>query len=216
MSRGLAVVLALLALLARAAPASAQYVQINSVEVTPFAGVRFGGTLDLQAGSPTEATLKDGSSYGFSAGVRFDDVSLIEFRWTHVVSALRFDAPLVSLGDAIGDVTLNQFLMDFTREWDVTEVKGLRSYLVGSVGATHVSAAHDAFTRFSFGLGGGLKEFLGSHFAIRAEARWMGIWINPEVGAFACGTVAAGGCVVVLTGPVTQQFELTIAPVLRF
>src|SRR4051812_3144398 len=98
MWRGLAVVLTLHAALACAAPASAQYVQINAVEVTPFAGVRFGGRFDLQAGSQTEATLEDASSYGLSAGVRFDEDSLIEFRWAHSVSALRFDAPFVNLG----------------------------------------------------------------------------------------------------------------------
>jgi hypothetical protein len=217
-SKGPTTCLTLQALLALAAPAGAQYVQIESVEVTPFVGIRFGGSFDVRGEQPpqTQAVWKDASSYGLSAGVRFDEFSLVEFRWTRSTSTLRFDAPLGSVGASLGDVTLNQFHADFTREFVIPEVKGLRSFLTGSVGATHVAAAHDGFTRFSFGFGGGLKQFLGSWFAIRAEAQWLPILIDPEVGAFACGTVGLGGCLVVLTGPLTQQFELSVGPVVRF
>jgi hypothetical protein len=209
------------ALLAFATPARAQYVQIQSFEVTPFVGLRFGGTFDVQGALPvqnaqSEATWIDASSYGLSAGVRFDDFSLVEFRWTRSTSTLRFDAPLDSLGASLGNVTLNQFHMDFTREFVIPEVKGLRSFLTGSVGATHVAAAQDGFTRFSFGFGAGLKQFIGSSLAIRAEAKWLPILIDPEVSSWACGTVGVGGCLVVLNGPLTQQFELSVGPVVRF
>jgi hypothetical protein len=209
---------ALLVLLALATPARAQYVQIDSFEVTPLIGVRFGGTFDVRADQPpqAQAAWTDASSYGLSSGVRFDHFSLVEFRWTRSTSTLRFDAPSGLLGAPLRDVTLNQFHMDFTREFVIPDVKGLRSFLTGSLGATHVAAARDSFTRFSFGFGAGLKQFLGSRFAMRAEAKWLPILIDPEVGAWACGTVAGGGCLVVLTGPLTQQFELSVGPVVRF
>jgi opacity protein-like surface antigen len=210
--------LTLAAVLAAATPARAQYAEIQSFEVTPFVGIRFGGTFDIQTDQPsrTQATFKDASSYGFSAGVRFDDFSLIEFRWTRSTTSLQFDPPFRSLGNSIGDVRLNQFHADFTREFLIPEVKGLRSFLTGSVGATHLTSSTDGFTRFSFGFGAGLKQFLGSRFAIRAEAQWLPILIDPEVGAFACGTINVGGCLVVLTGRLTQQFEMSVGPVLRF
>jgi hypothetical protein len=215
--RGLTACLTLQALLALATPARAQYVQIDSFEVTPFVGLRLGGTFDVRVEpSQVQATWKDASSYGLSAGVRFDELSLIEFRWTRSTSTLRFDAPLGFLGASLGDVTLNQFHVDFTREFVIPEVKGLRSFLTGSVGATQVAAANDSFTRFSFGFGAGLKQSLGSRFAIKAEAKWLPILIDPQVGAWACGTVGIGGCLVVLTGPLTQQFELSVGPVVRF
>jgi hypothetical protein len=166
--------------------------------------------------SQIRATLKDASSRGLAAGVRFDDFSLIEFRWTRSTSTLRVDAPSGLSGASLGDVTLNEFHADFTREFVIPEVKGLRSLLSGSVGASHVAAAHDGFTRFSFGFGAGLKQFLGSRLAIHAEAKWLPILIDPEVRAFACGTGGVGGCLVVLTGSLTQQFELSIGPVVRF
>jgi hypothetical protein len=207
----------LLAILA-ATPARAQYVQIQSFEVSPFIGTRLGGTFNIQPNEavPIEATLTDATSYGFSAGVRFDDFSLIELRWTRATSALRFGEPFVFLGPSVGDVSLNQFHADFTREFVIPEVKGLRAFLTGSLGVTHLGATQDDFTRFSFGLGAGLKQFLGSRLAIRAEAQWLPIVVEPSVSGFACGTIQFGGCLVVLHGELVQQFQLSIGPVVRF
>ena len=207
----------LLAILA-ATPARAQYAQIQSFEVSPFIGARLGGTFDLQPDGLglVEATLKDATSYGFSAGVRFDDFSLVEFRWTQSTSTLRVDAPFAFLGASVGDVALNQFHADFTREFVIPEVKGLRSFLTGSLGVTHLGAAQEGFTRFSFGFGAGLKQFLGSRLALRAEAEWLPIVVEPSVDGFACGTIQFGGCLVLLNGELVQQFQVTIGPVLRF
>jgi len=213
-----AVCLTLIGALTAAAPARAQYVQIQSFEVTPFIGTRLGGTFEIQPEGAAQipATFKDAASYGLSAGVRFDDLSLIEFRWTRSSSTLRFGAPFAFLNASVGDVTLNQFHADFTREWIVPEVKGLRSYLTGSLGLTHLGAAQDGFTRFSFGFGGGLKQFLGSRLAIRAGAEWLPIVVEPSVSGFACGTIQFGGCLVVLNGELLQQFQLSVGPVVRF
>jgi hypothetical protein len=217
-SRGTVACLTLLASLFAAAPTQAQYVEIQSFEVTPFIGLRLGGTFDIQpdGAAQIEAALKDATSYGFSAGVRFDDLSLIEFRWTQATSALRFGTPFAFLDTAVGDVTLNQFHTDFTREFEISQVKGLRSFLTGSVGVTHLGAAQDGFTRFSFGLGTGLKQFLGSRLAIRAEAQWLPILVEPSVDGFACGAIQFGGCLVVLNGELVQQFQLSVGPVVRF
>jgi hypothetical protein len=217
-SRGTVVGLMLVATLAGAAPVRAQYVQIQSVEVTPFIGARLGGTFDIrpEGSAQVEATWADSASYGFSTGVRFDDFSLVEIRWTHSTSTLRFGGPFAFLSASVGDVTLNQFHADFTREFVIPEVKGLRSFLTGSLGVTHLGAAQDAFTRFSFGFGAGLKQFVGSRLAIRAEAQWLPIVLEPTVSAFACGTIQSGGCLVVLNGELVQQFQLSIGPVVRF
>jgi len=210
--------LALAALVVLPTAARAQYVEIQDVEVTPFVGARFGGTFDVQTEQRvlTEVSLKDASSYGLSAGVRFDDFSLVEFRWTRSTSSLQVAVPAPAVIVSSTDITLNEFHADFTREFVIPEVKGLRSFLTGSVGVTHIGSSNDGFTRFSFGLGAGLKQFVGSRLAIRAEAHWLPILIDPEVSAFACGTGPAGGCLVFLNGRLTQQFEVSVGPVVRF
>lgn len=207
-----------MAILAVAAPGLAQHVDIQSFEVTPLVGVRLGGTFAVQPDGavPVEAALNDTASYGLAAGVRFDDFSLVEFRWTRATSTLRFGAPFAFLGASVGDVTLNQFHADFTREFVVAHVKGLRSFLTGSLGVTRLGAAQDRFTRFSFGFGGGLKQFLGSRFAIRADAQWLPIVVEPSVRGFACDTIQFGGCLVVLDGELVQQVQFSIGPVVRF
>jgi opacity protein-like surface antigen len=216
-ARGTVLCLTLVAILAAAAPARAQYVEIQSFEVAPLVGARLGGTFDIQpdGAAQIEAALKDAASYGFTAGVRFDDLSLVEFRWTQATSTLHFGAPF-AFGAPVGDVTLNQFHADFTREFVIPEVKGLRSFLTGSLGLTHLGTEQDGFTRFSFGFGAGLKQFLSSRLAIRAEAQWLPILVEPSVSGFACGTLQFGGCLVVLSGELVQQFHVSVGPVVRF
>jgi hypothetical protein len=223
-SKSGAAALAALTLIAAATPAGAQYVQIQGVEIAPFIGTRFGGSFDIQTEDiaqpkstvQTRAALDDAKSLGMSGGVRFDDYSLIEFRYTRSDTSMNFGSALSFEGFPRLELTVNQFHAVFTREFPIREVKGLRSFLAGSVGATYISAANDGFTRFSGGLGTGLTQSLGSRLAIRAEAHWLPILIEPEVSGFACGTVNLGGCLVVLNGRVTQQFELAIGPVVRF
>jgi hypothetical protein len=159
--------------------------------------------------------LGDSVSYGVSAGLRFDDFSLIEFRWTRASSALKFDTGLSvnPLAVPAADVTLNQFHGDFTREFPLEEMNRIRPFLMASVGATHLGNSSNGFTRFSFGIGTGLKVAVNPKLGFRVEARWLPIWVQPEVSSFACGF---GGCVAVLSGRLTQQFELTAGPVFRF
>jgi len=195
--------------------AKAQGVEIQGFEVTPFIGGRFGGTFEIQpeGGPEGRASLGDAVSFGVSAGVRFDDLSLIEFRYTRAKPALQFEAGINPLPAPPGDVTLDQFHGDFTREFSLEQVNGLRPFLMASVGATHLGTASNGFTRFSFGLGTGLKLFLNSRVGFRAEARWLPIWVQPEVRGFACG---GGGCLVVLSGRLVQQFEVSVGPVFHF
>jgi hypothetical protein len=217
-SKSFAAGLTLISLFAFPYDARAQYVEIQNLEITPFVGARFGGTFDVQTEQHvlSEVSMKDASSYGFSAGLRFDDFSLIEFRWTRSSTSLQVAAPSPAVILSSADISLNQFHADFTREFVIPEVKGLRSFLTGSVGATHIGSTSDGFTRFSFGLGAGLKQFVGSRLAIRAEAHWLPILVDPEVSTFACGTGPVGGCLVVLNGRLTQQFEVSVGPVVRF
>jgi hypothetical protein len=210
--------LVLAAIVGAAAPARAQYVDLQSFEVSPLVGGQLGGTFIMQPDGrdPVEAGLADAASYGFAAGVRFDDFSLIEFRWMRSMSALRFGPAFGVRGASLDEVRLDQFHADFTREFVIREVKGLRSFITGTLGVTHLGVAQEGFTRFSFGLGAGLKQFVGSRLAIRAEAQWLPIAVAPSVNGFACGTLLVGGCFAVLDTELVQQFQFSIGPVVRF
>ncbi len=207
-----------LAILFTATPAHAQSFEIQGFEVTPLIGGRFGGTFDVQpeGAVETRASLGNSVSYGVAAGVRFDDFSVIEFHWARASSALRFDTGLnvnPVAAQPVVDVTLNQFHGDFTREFPLDEVTKVRPFLMASVGATHLGSSSNGFTRFSFGIGTGLKMSLGSKLGLRVQAQWLPIWVEPEVSGFACGF---GGCIAVLSGRLTQQFEVSAGPIFRF
>jgi hypothetical protein len=110
-------------------------------------------------------------SYGFAAGVRFDELSLIEFHWTRARKQLTVER-LSDRADAILEkVTVNQFHGDFTREFVLEERHWLRPFLTGSVGAAYMAVRSKSFMRFSLGLGTGLKLFPHSRFGVRLQAQ---------------------------------------------
>ena len=85
--------------------------------------------------------------------------------------------------------------------------------MIGSVGATHLGAGpNSSFTRFSFGLGGGIKVSFNRHMGLRMQAEWLPLVINPEVNSLVCG----GGCAVHLTATLVSQGEVAVGSVLRF
>jgi hypothetical protein len=149
--------------------------------------------------------------YGVALGVRIDEQNLVEFHWTrqdtdaHVENA----APVYFKQRLI----LDQFHGDFTHEYILDEWPvWARPFITGSVGATHVSSGANSFTRFSFGLGAGIKVYANRHIGFRVQAAWLPLLIDPEVRAFICG----GGCVVRVGGTLVSQGEFTMGPVLRF
>ena len=151
-------------------------------------------------------------SYGFVAGVRFDELSLIEFRWTRARKELTVEG-LSDRTDAILEkVTVNQFHGDFTRQFVLDERHWLRPFLTGSVGAAHLAGRSKSFMRFSFGLGTGLKLFPHSRFGVRLQAQWLPVWVSPEVKGFAC---VSGNCLDP-GRPALTQCEVTVGPIFRF
>ena len=85
--------------------------------------------------------------------------------------------------------------------------------MLGSVGVTHASGSDGGanFTRFSFGIGGGLRFYATRHVGFKVQAEWLPVVIDPQV-AFVCG----GGCVVHVGASVANQGEVIVGPVFHF
>jgi len=211
----------LAAMLATVLPAYGQH-----FDITPLVGFRTGGSMEVQQeGQPqrARASLGDSAAFGVAAGIRFfsedgcDDCSVIEFRWMRQNTHLRLKetspvpTPLaVAFGRA--PVTLDHYLGDFTYEWDVHEAKAVRPFILGSLGAAHLSTPVSGRTGFSFGIGAGVKIFPQRHWGIRLQAEYLPMLLNAEVQRVIC----AGGCVVALGGGLMNQFEFSLGPVFRF
>jgi hypothetical protein len=149
--------------------------------------------------------------YGAAFGVRIEGDGLVEVRWARQDSTAR--AQNVNLTTLPQRIILDQIHGDFSREY---LVEGWRSWarpfvLIG-VGGTHISGrTTGSFTRFSFGIGGGLRFYPTRHFGFKVQGEWVPVLIDPQV-AFVCGA----GCVVHVGGSLSSQGEVLIGPILRF
>src|SRR5262249_6402267 len=111
-------------------------------------------------------------------------------------------------------VSLDQFHLDASHEYVLDEWPlWARPFVTGSVGLTHISstAGTASFTRFSFGIGGGIKAFPLRQLGFKLQAQWLPMWVKPEVQAI-CGV----GCVIHIGGRLVSQGEVTVGPVFRF
>jgi hypothetical protein len=186
-----------------------------SFDVSPQVGYRTSMRLLTEPGVeelPFRVSIGSNPSYGIGFGIRYNDEDVVEFRWARQRTDLHIIGP--EIGTARSSVILDQFHMDFSheyvpRDWPVW----VRPFIIGSIGATHVSgtASTVGFTRFSFGLGGGVKAFPFQNVGIKLQAQWLPLWVSPEIRAF-CRV----GCVIHLSGQVASQGEVTIGPVFRF
>jgi hypothetical protein len=185
-----------------------------SIDITPHVGYRTSMTFDTEPpvdGVTARIVLDANPSYGVAFGVRFADENVAEFRWTREDTEMRVTGPAVLPRQR---VLVDQFHFEFTHEYVVREWPvWARPFIMGGLGWTRISSteATNTFTRFSFGLGGGIKAFPSQHLGFKLQAQWLPLWVSPEVQAF-CRV----GCVIHLTGQLVSQGEFAIGPVIRF
>jgi hypothetical protein len=186
-----------------------------NVEVSPLFGYRtnmsFVTEPDVE-GVSTRVGLEPSPAPALAVGVRYNDADVVEFRWIRQSSRLRVSSPAIV--PSIENVTLDQFHLDCSHEYVIEEWPAwARPYILGSVGATRLSTTNGfgGFTRFSLGLGTGIKIFPFRKLGFKAQAQWLALWVNPESQTF-CN----GGCVIHFSGKLVSQGEVTIGPVFRF
>jgi len=183
------------------------------LDVTPLIGYRTSisfPTMQQAQGQTTNAVLSEKPSYGFAVGVRLNEEDLVEIRWARQAS----DIHLPGFSTTSAKVVLHQVHLDCTHEFLMDNwPMWVRPYVIGSVGGTHIDGGSNAaFTRFSFGLGTGLKVYFSRHVGLRFQVEWLPIVINPEVASFVCGP----GCIVRLSATAVSQGEVVAGPVFRF
>lgn len=193
-------------------------------EITPLVGASFGGTMELeQAGTRNfDAHIADSIIFGVAGGYRYEGEGgeghdVIEFRWmrqnTHLGVKQNPLVPTPYTAAAFHPaITLNHFLGDFTHEFDIREARSIQPFLTGSLGAARMSAPASSATRFTFGIGAGVKIFPALHWGFRLKVEYLPIAMHTELQRLAC----IGGCVVVLNGGVMNQIEVSIGPAFRF
>lgn len=183
-------------------------------DFTPFIGYRTSVSFPIEphvSGTNPRVVVDASPSYGASFGVRLQEDGLVELRWARQDSYVHSQD--VSPTIPRQRVILDQFHGDFSREYLVDEWRPwARPFVLLSVGATHISGSTESnFTRFSFGIGGGVRFYPGPHLGFKIQAEWLPVLVDPQV-AFICGA----GCIVHVGGSVSSQGEVFVGPVLRF
>lgn len=182
------------------------------LEVTPLIGFRSAVSFPLESTGPGANVVIDASpGFGLSFGVRLRDYDdLVETRWTRQDSYLHSE--LITSQPPRQRVLIDQFHEDFSHEYVLEDLgEFTKPFVMASLGATHVSSSPNSFTRFSFGIGGGIRFYASRHVYLKIQAEWLPIVVDPHA-AFICG----GGCIVHFAATVASQGEVVAGPTFRF
>lgn len=183
-------------------------------DFTPFAGYRTSMSFGVEphvSGTNPRVVLDASPSYGAAFGFRIHEDDLVEVRWARQDSYAHSED--ISPPAPRQHMVLNQFHGDFSHEYTIEEWRPwVKPFVMLSVGATHLSGeTTSSFTRFSFGIGGGVRFYASRHVGFKVQAEWLPVFVDPQV-AFICGI----GCVVHVGGTVSSQGEVMAGPMLRF
>ena len=201
MSRAVAFVVAI-ALLVASGPARAQ-----SWEVSGIAAYTPSADLENKAPELSSLDIGGGFTWGLQVGRLFTPRWGVEVLWTEQASALTVgteagsaDLFTMSIGHLHGDVVYHLGSADAR----------LRPFVFGGLGAAFFSADDlESETKFSFGLGAGVKYFRWDTVGIRAHFRYKPTMLNDEDAADFCDPF--GFCQGTL-----QQVEFAGGAVIRF
>jgi len=183
-------------------------------DLTLFTGYRTSISFPVDphvSGTNPRIVIDASPEYGASFGLRLREEDLVEMRWTRQDSYLAsFEiTPQVPRQHMF----LDQFHGDFSHEPLIEDWPAwAKPFVLASVGATHFSSNTNInFTRFSFGIGGGLRVYPSRHLGFKLQAEWLPVVVDPRV-AFVCG----GGCIIHVGSTVASQGEILAGPLFRF
>jgi len=183
-------------------------------DFTPFMGYRTSMSFPVEphvTGMNPRVVVDASPSYGFSLGMRLHEEDLIEVRWARQDSYVHGED--ITPQPFRQHMILDQFHGDFSHEPFIEDWPSwAKPFVLASVGATRVSSStYISFTRFSFGIGGGIRLYANRHFGFKLQAEWLPVFADPQA-AFICG----GGCIVHVGGTLASQGEVLAGPILRF
>ncbi|MFZ5876585.1 MAG: outer membrane beta-barrel protein [Nitrospirota bacterium] len=183
---------------------------VADVEITPFAGLRFGGGFE-DANTGTAISLNDSGSYGLAVDFDISPDQQIEIYLSRQSTTLSADGTFT--GNPLFDLSVEYYHVGGLYLIDV-ENDRVRPFVSGSFGLTRLNPHGDELsteTQFSLALGGGAKFFITEHVGVRVDARGIYTALNSN-GAVFC----SGGCAISVQSSGFLQGELSAGVVVRF
>jgi hypothetical protein len=183
-------------------------VEAQTVEISPFAGYRFGGDLyEVYTGAALD--IDGAATVGGVVDVFVDRGVSFSFVYTHQDAAIE---TVNSWGEAsdFGRISIDHWHAGGTQEFGAGAV---RPFLIGTIGLTRFGAPGDSEVRFSTAAGGGVKLMPTRHLGVRLDGRVYAVFMNSWTSAGVCG---GAGCLVGVDVSLIWQAEFTAGLVLSF
>jgi hypothetical protein len=160
------------------AVASPQSSHAATVEITPFYGYRFSGDFeDAETGDRFD--FDDASCTGGMLDIALSEMTQFEFYYSHQDTELRFDSGLLR-GESVCDLDVDYYHVGGT--YIVVDDRW-QPFVVATVGATHLSpdfSGKGSLTRFSLGIGGGVRCILSEHLNVYLACRGLFTFVGGD------------------------------------
>jgi len=196
----------MLTALAAALLLGATAAQAQSVQITPFVGYAFGGSVRdtvLDESRSFDAALDYGGTLSFpiSQGWRF------ELLYSRQATKLSGDGLSPSF-----DVTIERYMGGFQEEKGEGNVRWFGTVWLGATRFVPGLGGYDSETKFGAGVGLGVKTFPVKNVGLRFEARGFYTLVKGDGGAFC----ANGTCLFAFSGTGLWQGDVSGGLILAF
>ena len=182
----------------------------GTVEFTPFYGYTFsGGLKDADTGENFEIDNSD--SYGGMLDFRLSEITQLEFFFSRQETELKSDEGLFA-GQTLFDLDVDYYHIGGTYlmldgPW--------QPFVVGTLGATLLNPdapGTDSLTRFSIGLGGGVRYFPIEHLGLFLAGRGFLTFIEGDT----LWRTESGGTTIMIDANGLWQFQLQAGLIFSF
>ncbi len=151
---------------------------LKTVEFTPFYGFTLSGGIE-DADTGEEFEIDDSASWGGILDIRLSEGTQLEFFFNRQETELESEDGLFS-EDTLFDLDIDYYHIGGTYilidgQW--------QPFVVGTLGATHFApdaSGSDSLTRFSVGLGGGVRFFPTEHFGLYFAGRGLFTFVGTD------------------------------------
>ena len=210
--RSTSIPIRVLAAIAMVAPLPALAQQASSpltqFSIAPFIGYRGGGSF-TETTTGAKLKLDPAQSYGLVADIRITRETEVELLWSRQRTQLKADVPVT--------VPLFNTYVDYYHIGGtfLFATEGVQPFFVATIGATRFSPQQAGFendTKFSFGVGGGVRIPLARNFGLRFEGRAYGTVLSNDSSVLCSGST----CLIHADGTLLWQYEANAGVYLAF
>lgn len=178
----------------------------QSVQLAPFASYQFGGSFQ----SPilgVNASLKSSLAYGGTADFAIGDSWRVELLYSRQPTEVRAGE------EAIFDLNVERYMGGIVEEKGEGRTRFFGVALGGITRFAPGLGGFDSDSRFTLGVGLGVKHLLSNHFGLRGELRGFYTFTTTNGGVFCSG---GGTCLFVFGGSGLWQGDVSGSVILAF